>query len=69
MIDEIEEAVVAGAVLALRRRAQRQRAISESWTERGVRGVIVRTGEAAIALRIALALEETAVDIEQGGAP
>jgi hypothetical protein len=69
MIDEIEEAVVAGAVLALRRRAQRQRAIAQSWTTHGARGVIVRTGEAAIALRIALALEETAAELEQGGAP
>ena len=29
----------------------------------------IRQGEAAIALRIALALDETAAEIEQGGAP
>jgi hypothetical protein len=67
--DPFEDAVCAGAVRALRRRAARQAAIAESWTARGARGAIIRQGEAAIALRIALALEETAAEIEQGGAP
>ena len=64
MIDEIEEAVVAGAVLALRRRAQRQRAIADSWTVHGARGVIVRSGEAVIALRLAAALDQAAHELE-----
>jgi hypothetical protein len=69
MIDEIEEAVVAGAVLALRRRAQRQRAIAQSWTTHGARGVTVRSGEAVIADLLAAALTEIADELEQGGAP
>jgi hypothetical protein len=62
--DPFEDAVCAGAIAALRRRAQRQRAISESWTTHGARGVIVRTGEAAIALRISAALDQAADEIE-----
>jgi hypothetical protein len=62
MIDEIEEAVVAGAIAALRRRAARQRHAADG-TVQGARRVIVRTGEAAIALRIAEALEAAAVEL------
>jgi hypothetical protein len=62
--DPFEDAVCAGAVAALRRRAQRQRAISESWTARGARGVTVRTGEGTVALRIADALDQAADAIE-----
>jgi hypothetical protein len=62
--DPFEDAVRLGAIAALRRRAQRQRALSESWTARGERGVIVRAGEGAIALRIADALDEAAHEIE-----
>ena len=62
--DPIEEAVVAGAVAALRRRAARQAKIAESWTARGARGAIVRSGEAAIALRIADALDQAAAELE-----
>jgi hypothetical protein len=69
MIDEIEEAVVAAAVAALRRRAQRQRAISQSWTTHGAWGVTVRSGEAVIADLLAAALTEIADELEQGGAP
>ena len=67
--DPFEDAVCAGAVAALRRRAQRQRAISESWTMRGARGVTVRSGEAVIADLLAAALTEIADELEQGGAP
>jgi hypothetical protein len=62
--DPFENAVCAGAVAALRRRAKRQRAIADSWTVHGARGVIVRSGEAAIALRIADALDQAADAIE-----
>jgi hypothetical protein len=63
MIDEIEEAVVAGAIAALRRRAARQRQHAADGTVQGARRVIVRTGEAAVALRIAEALEAAAVEL------
>ena len=69
MVDEIEEGIRAASVRVLRRRAQRQRDRATTWTVRGARGAIIRQGEAAIALRIALALDETAAEIEQGGAP
>jgi hypothetical protein len=62
--DPIELAVLSGAIAALRRRAQRQRAISESWTVRGERGATVLSGEAAVALRIAEALDQAAAAIE-----
>jgi hypothetical protein len=65
--DPFETAMLAGAVAALRRRAQRQRAIAESWTVSGERGVIVRSGEAEIALRIAAALEAAADELDAGG--
>jgi hypothetical protein len=58
--------IVAAAVRALRRRAERQRSVAESWTARGERGVTIRQGEAAIALRIAAALEAAADEIERG---
>jgi hypothetical protein len=64
--DEIEDDILAGAVRALRRRAQRQRKIAEAWTAHGARGVTVRSGEAAIALRISAALEAAADEIERG---
>jgi hypothetical protein len=62
--DPFEDAVCAGAIAALRRRARRQRAISDSWTVRAARGVIVRSGEAAVALRISAALDQAADEIE-----
>ena len=56
--------IVAAAVRVLRRRAERQRKIAEQWTVRGERGAIIRSGEGAIALRIAAALDEVAAEIE-----
>jgi hypothetical protein len=64
MVDAIEEAIVAGAIAALRRRADRQTAIAKSWTAHGERGAIIRQGETAIALRIAEALGQAANDLE-----
>jgi hypothetical protein len=54
MIDQTEAAVISGAVVALRRRAARQRDIA---AKRGD-----RSGEAAVALRIAEALEAVAAE-------
>jgi hypothetical protein len=68
MDDNVEKDVIAGAVAALRRRAARQRERAANWTVRNERGAIVRSGEAAVALRIAEALEAAATDLEQGGA-
>jgi hypothetical protein len=65
--DAVEDAIRAGAVRALRRRADRQRAIAKSWTVHGERNAVIRQGEAAVALRIAQALSECADELEQGG--
>jgi hypothetical protein len=66
--DEIDAAMHAGAVRALRRRAARQEKIAESWTSRGARGVNIRTGEGAIAARLATTLAAIADELEAGGA-
>ena len=63
-MDDLEEAFRRGAAAALRQRAERQRTIAEDWTVRGARGVIVRSGEGAIALRIAEALDQVADEFE-----
>lgn len=63
-MDDLEEAFRRGADAALRQRAERQRTIAEDWTVRGARGVIVRSGEGAIALRIAEALDQVADEFE-----
>jgi hypothetical protein len=62
--DPIEKVVVAGAVAALRRRAERQRAIAKDWTVTGADGTASLAGEAAIALRIAAALDQAADELE-----
>jgi hypothetical protein len=61
---DLEEEFLAGAIAALRRRADRQRDIAKSWTAHGERGAVIRQGEAAIALRIAGALDQAADDLE-----
>ncbi len=65
--DPIASAFLAGAVRALRRRADRQRAIAKGWTVHGERGAIVVAGEGRVADRIAAALEAAADEIENGG--
>jgi hypothetical protein len=62
--DEIEEEFRAGAVVALRRRAARQRRRAADWTVTGENGVRVMAGEGRIAERIAEALDQTADEIE-----
>jgi hypothetical protein len=61
---DLEEEFFAGAIAALRRRAARQRDIAKSWTAHGERNAVIRQGEAAIALRIAEALDQTADELE-----
>jgi len=64
---DLERQITAGAVVALRKRAERQRRIAEDWTVRGERSAIVRSGEGAIALRIAAALDQAADELEAEG--
>jgi hypothetical protein len=63
--DDFEPAIRAGAVRALRRRADRQRVIAKSWTAPGERGTVVVSGEGRVAERIAAALEAAATEIER----
>ena len=62
--EPLEDAFLAGAIAALRRRAARQAKIAQSWTSRGARGVNIRTGEGAIAARLAHAFNELAAELE-----
>jgi hypothetical protein len=66
MDDEIEAAFVAGAVSALRKRAQRQAKLAAEGTAVGDRGAVIRTGEGALAARLAVALEDAAAELEGG---
>ena len=63
MTDELEAAFTVGAVASLRRRAARQRKLAEAWTVTTERGVAILSGEAAVALRIAAALDEAADEL------
>jgi hypothetical protein len=62
--DPIEAAFLAGAVTALRRRAFRQHQRARDWTVIGEKGERITSGEGAIALRIAEALDQVAADLE-----
>jgi hypothetical protein len=62
--DEIETAVCAGAIAALRRRAARQRKRAADWTIVGANGVRIVAGEGRIADRIADALDQAADEFE-----
>lgn len=61
--DSLEAELISGAVTALRRRADRQRARAADWTVTTERGVAILSGEAAVALRIAAALDEAADEL------
>ena len=52
-IDPLEADMLRGGAAALRRSADRQAKIARDWTTRGDRGVNIRTGEGAIAGRLA----------------
>lgn len=66
MMDDIEAEILSGAITALRRRAARQRQRAADWTVTGANGVVVKSGEGAIAERIAAALDEAADDLARG---
>jgi hypothetical protein len=62
--DELEEEFRAGAIVALRRRAARQRQRAADWTVTGANGLRIVAGEGRIAERIAEALDQAADDLE-----
>jgi hypothetical protein len=66
--DEIETAIFAGAIAALRRRAASQEKIAKDGTSIGERNVVIRQGESAIAERLATTLSALADELEAGGA-
>jgi hypothetical protein len=57
VVDQLELDILAGTIAALRKRADRQRGIAVAHGD--------RSGEAAIALRIAAAFEELAAEFER----
>jgi hypothetical protein len=63
-MDDLETAIRAGAVAALRRRAARQAKLAAEGTTVGDRGALIRTGEAAISLRISATLGDLAAELE-----
>jgi hypothetical protein len=62
--DELETAIAAGAVTALRRRAARQTELARLGTVESDTGVFIRTGEAALADRLANAWAALAQEME-----
>jgi hypothetical protein len=66
--DPLEAELLAGAAAALRKRAKRQAQLAALGTTRGDRDVIIRTGESAIAARLADAFSRLASEFEQEGA-
>lgn len=67
MSGDLEVDFRAGAILALRRRAARQRQRATDWTVIVENGVRVVAGEGRIAERIAEALDQAAGEIEREG--
>jgi hypothetical protein len=68
-LEAIDAAIRAGAVAALRKRAQSQRErAADGATAPGAKfpGVVLRSPESAHALRIAADLEQIADDVERG---
>jgi hypothetical protein len=62
--DPLEAELLAGAAAALRNRARRQAQLAALGTTRGDRAVSVRTGEAAIAARLAETFSQLAAEFE-----
>jgi hypothetical protein len=60
------EAILAGALAALRKRAARQAAIGPAGVVETETGVVIRTGESAIGDRLAEVLAALADEIERG---
>jgi len=65
-MNELDAEIYAGAVSALRKRAARQAAMARAGEAVTEGGVVIRTGEAAIADRIAEILAGLADEIERG---
>lgn len=65
MSDNLELAILAGAVRALRRGAERQAAIAAADTAYGDRGAIIRQGEAVVALRLEKAFADLAHELDR----
>jgi hypothetical protein len=63
----IEAEILAGVVAALRRRSARQAAIARAGVVVTEAGVVIRSGEAAIAERISEALAAAADEVEREG--
>jgi hypothetical protein len=68
-VDDLEAAIKAGAVSALRRRGDRQARLASEGTTVCERGAVVRTGEATIAIRLAAAFTQLADDLEEEATP
>jgi hypothetical protein len=69
--DELAAAMCTGAVCALRRRAERQSSIARAGTvaAEGRPDVFIRSGEAAIALRLGECLERSPSEVNRMGFP
>jgi hypothetical protein len=66
MSDDVEAQIVAGAIAALRKRADRQKRIAQEGQIAGERGSVIRSGESSIALRLARTLREVADELDAG---
>ena len=64
-LDPEEAEMLRGAALALRRRADRQAKLVKDGTALGENGSPIRTGEAAIAVRVSLTLARLAAEFER----
>ena len=68
-VDPVETAMLRGAALVLRRRAERQAQLAVNGTTGAERGAVICSGEAAIALRLAATLGALADEFESEAAP
>jgi hypothetical protein len=64
-VDDLEAAIRAGAIAALRRRADRQAKIAKDGMTIGERGVVFRTGEGVLADRLSVVLSQLAAELEE----
>jgi hypothetical protein len=64
-IDPEEAEMLRGAAVALRRRADRQEKLAKDGTAHSANGSPIRTGEAAIAVRVAATLSQLAAEFEE----
>jgi hypothetical protein len=64
-MEPLEREFIAGAISAIRRRAERQAQTAKFGTVIGERDAVIRTGEAAVAVRLAEALGTIADDLDR----